>query len=83
MRLVFFVQPYKAKGSKLVGQASLGFAHADQALAEAARLAPWRAGVVVFRQEVDGEGVQRGRPATLAIHGYVPQGWTAAERIAA
>ena len=44
MRFGFFVQPYKAKGAKLVGPPSLGFAHADQALAEAARLAPWQAG---------------------------------------
>ena len=79
----YFVQAYKAKGPRLVGQPTEGFGFADEALAVARRLARWRAGIVVFRQEVDGDGVQRGRPAVLTIHGNVPEGWIAAERAAA
>ncbi|WP_237477697.1 hypothetical protein [Lichenibacterium dinghuense] len=79
----YFVQTYKARGARLVGQPTEGYGFADEALAAARRLARWRAGIVVFLQEVDDEGVQRGRPAVLAIHGQVPEGWLAAERAAA
>ena len=83
MSVGYFVQAYKAKGLRLVGQPTEGFSFVDEAMAAARRLARWRAGIVVFRQEVDGDGVQRGRPAVLAVHGTVPEGWLAAERIAA
>ena len=66
----------------LVGQASIAFAHPDQALADGARLAPWRAGVVVLRQEVD-DGMPLGKPIVMALHGRVPDEWLAADRIAA
>ena len=79
----YFVQAYKAKGIRLVGQATEGFGYADEALSAARRLSRWRAGIVVFRQEVDDEGFQRGRPAVLAVHGRVPADWLAAERAAA
>ncbi len=79
----FFVQAYKAKGARLIGQPTEGFGFFDEALTAARRLSRWRVGIVVFQQEVDGDGVQRGRPAVLAIHGQVPDGWLAAERVAA
>ena len=79
----YFVQAYKAKGTRLVGQASEGYGYADEALAAAERLARWRGGVVVFRQEIGDDGLQRGRPAVLTVHGNVPDGWLAVERVAA
>ncbi len=79
----YFVQAYKSKGARLVGQPTDSYGFVDEALTAARRLACWRAGIVVFRQEVDDDGVQRGRPAVLAVHGTVPGGWRAAERIAA
>ena len=83
MSLLFVVQAYKAKGSRLVGQASTAFEDPDDALAEGAHLARWRAGVVVLRQDVDDDGMRRGRPIVLAIHGQVPEGWFDNERAAA
>ena len=79
----YFVQPYKAKGARLVGQATEAYGYADEALSAAERLARWRAGIVVFRQEIDDAGFQRGRPAVLAVHGRVPTGWLATDRVAA
>ena len=79
----YFVQAYKAKGTRLVGQPTEGFGLADEALAAARRLARWRAGTVVFRQDVGDDGIQRGRPAVLAVHGRVPDGWLTADRAAA
>ena len=79
----YFVQAYKAKGNRLVGQPTEGFGFADEALAAARRLARWRAGIVVFRQEVEDGGIQRGRPAVLAVHGRVPDDWLTADRVAA
>lgn len=83
MRAAFFVQAYKAKGPRLVGQPTEPYGDADEALAAGGRLARWRVGVVVFRQEVDAEGAQRGLPAVLAVHGQVPDGWRARDRVAA
>ena len=83
MRAVYFVQAYKAKGTRLVGQPTERFGFVDEALAAARHLGRWRVGIAVFRQDVDDEGVQVGRPAVLAIHGQVPGGWLAAERIVA
>ncbi len=79
----YFVQAYKAKGARLVGQPTEGFGFVDEALTAARRLARWRAGIVVFRQDVDDYGIQRGRPAVLAVHGTVPDGWQAAEKAVA
>lgn len=79
----YFLQAYKAKGTRLVGQPTESFGFADEALAVARRLARWRAGIVVFRQEVGDGGIQRGRPAVLAVHGQVPNGWLASERAVA
>ncbi len=79
----YFVQAYKSKGARLVGQPTEGYDFVDEARAAAKRMAPWRAGIVVFRQEVDDAGVQRGRPAVLAVHVTVPEGWLAAEKAAA
>ena len=79
----YFLQAYKAKGARLVGQASEGYDYADEALKAAKRLARWRAGIVVLRREIDDEGIPCGLPAVLAIHGTVPEGWLSAERAAA
>ncbi len=83
MSAAYFVQAYKAKGRRLLGQPTERFGFVDEALATAGRLARWRAGIVVFRQDVDDDGVQRGRPVVLAVHGTVPMGWTVAEMAAA
>ena len=80
---IYFVQAYKAKGTRLVGQASESYRHADKALTAAKRLARWRAGIVVLMREVDDDGIPRGIPAVLAIHGMVPEGWLVAERAVA
>jgi hypothetical protein len=74
MGTAYFIQAYKAKGSWLVGQPTEGFGFVDEALNAGRRLARWRAGIVVFRQEVGDDGIQRGRPAVLAVHGTVPDG---------
>ena len=79
----YFVQAYKAKGNRLVGQPTEGFGYVDEALTAARKLARWRAGIVVFRQEVGDDGLQRGRPAVLAVHGQVPDGWLSAEKAVA
>ena len=79
----YFVQAYKAKGVRVVGQPTEGFGFADEALTAARRLARWRTGIVVFRQEVDDDGIQRGRPTVIAVHGQVPDGWLAAKRVVA
>ena len=79
----YFVQAYKAKGNRLVGQPTESFSFADEALDAAKRLARWRAGIVVLRQDVDEAGIQHGRPAVLAIHGQVPEGWLTAEQAVA
>ena len=83
MSAAYFVQAYKAKGTRLVGQAAESYGYADEAMTAAKRLARWRAGIVVLRREVDDEGIPRGLPAVLAIHGTVPEGWLVAERVAA
>ncbi len=83
MSAAYFVQAYKAKGTRLVGQPTEGFGFADKAMTAARRLARWRAGVVMFRQAVDENGIQHGRPAVLAVHGQVPQGWLTAEKAVA
>ncbi|RYC30230.1 hypothetical protein D3273_19860 [Lichenibacterium minor] len=83
MSACYFVQAYKAKGSRLIGQASESYGYADEALAAAKRLARWRAGIVVLQRELDDEGIPRGLPRVLAIHGQVPQGWDEAERAVA
>ena len=79
----YFVQAYKAKGARLVGQPTEVYGFVDEALAAARHLARWRAGIVVFRQSVDDDGIQRGRPAVLAVHGTVPDGWLAAKQAVA
>ncbi len=43
----YFVQAYKAKSARLVGQPTEGFGFVDEALAAARHLARWRAGIVV------------------------------------
>lgn len=83
MDAAFFVQAYKAKGPRLVGQPTERFGYADEALAAAARLRRWRAGLVVFRQSLDAAGLQKGLPAVMAIHGHVPGEWLTAARDAA
>lgn len=79
----YFLQAYKAKGERLVGQPTERHGFVDEALSAGARLARWRAGVVVFRQAVDERGIQCGPPSVLAVHGRVPDGWLPAKRGAA
>ncbi len=83
MTAAYFIQAYKAKGPRLVGQPTERFGFVDEALVAAGRLARWRAGIVVFRQDVDDDGIQRGSPAVLAVHGQVPDGWLTAEKAVA
>lgn len=80
MGAAYFVQAYKAKGTRLLGQPTERFGFVDEALSSAKRLHRWRAGIVVFRQEVGDDGLQRGHPTVLTVYGTVPDGWLAAER---
>ena len=38
MRTIYYVQIYTVKGTRMIGCPAMGFAYADQALAEAQRL---------------------------------------------
>jgi hypothetical protein len=73
---VFIIQPYAAKPHRLVPQPAQLFDDEACARRAASRLARFRAGVVVLSQTVDPLTARRGRPATLAIHGRVPEAWT-------
>ena len=78
-----FVQADRAEGARLVELPTEGFGFGFDALVAAHRLARCRPGVVVFRQDVGDDGVQHERPAVLAVYGQVPDGWLAADRVAA
>lgn len=75
---VFIVQPYVAKPHRLVAQPAQLFSGEAEAKRAGARLARYRAGVVVMAQAVDRSGPAGRRPQVLATHGRVPEGWTGA-----
>jgi hypothetical protein len=74
--LVFIVQPYVAKPHRLVAQPARVFTEEAAAKRAGARMARFRAGVVVLAQSADAMGASRKRPHVLAIHGRIPEGWT-------
>jgi hypothetical protein len=76
---VFIVQPYVAKPHRLVAQPAQLFSGEAEAKRAGARLARYRAGVVVMAQVVDRTSPARGRPHVLATHGQVPEGWKLAK----
>lgn len=73
---VYIVQPYVAKPHRLVPQPAQAFEDEGSARRAAGRLARFRAGVLVLSQAIDPFTAQKGVPATLAIYGQVPEGWT-------
>lgn len=76
MRTAFFVQPYIVRRHKLMASGALAFDTRADAIAAGARLARFRAGIVVLSQMVDAATGKLGRPEILATHGRVPAGWT-------
>lgn len=72
---LFIVQPYRSKPHRLVALPAQVFDDESDARRAARSLARFRAGIVVLSQTVDPATAQKGRPATLAIHGQVPEGW--------
>ena len=77
--LIFIVQPYVAKPHRLVAQPAQLFAAEAEAKRAGARLARYKAGVVVMAQAVDRRSAAPKRPHVLATHGHVPDGWTTAK----
>ena len=76
-QLIYIVQPYVVKPHRLVAQPAQVFEDETAARRAGGRLSRFRAGVVVLAQAVDPVTRAKGRPHPLAIHGRVPEGWTA------
>ncbi|WP_131113724.1 hypothetical protein [Lichenihabitans psoromatis] len=72
---LFIVQPYRAMPHRLIALAAQVYADETSARRAGNRLARFRTGVVVLSQAVDVEAARRSVPATLAIHGQVPEEW--------
>jgi hypothetical protein len=72
---LFIVQPYQAKPHRLVPLSAQVFDDEGSARRAGSRLARFRAGVVVLSQTVDAATARKDLPATLAIHGEVPDAW--------
>ena len=74
---LFIVQPYRAKPHRLVPLPAQLFDDERSARQAGARLARFRSGIVVLSQTIDHATAGKGRPTALAIHGQVPDSWTA------
>lgn len=74
MTTAYLVQGFKLKGTKLVADPVKPCKTEEAALATAERLAPMRAGVVAFSQEVDIETDTYDRPLVLREIGQLPPG---------
>ncbi len=79
---IFVVQPYQAKPHRLIALPAQVFDDEAAARRAGGRLARFRAGVVVLSQTIDHATSVRGKPAPLAIHGKVPDGWKSLSRAA-
>ena len=74
MATMYLVQAFKLSGKKLVADPVQQSKTADKAIATAERLAPSRAGVIAFSQEVDIETDTYDEPRVLLRIGTLPPG---------
>jgi len=74
MATMYLVQAFKQIGNKLVADPVQTSKTAEKAVATAERLAPMRAGVIAFSQEVDLETDAYDEPRVLLKLGSVPPG---------
>ena len=74
MPTMYLVQAFKLSGKKLVADPVPQSKTAETAIATAERLAPSRAGVIAFSQEVDVETDTYDEPRVLLRIGSLPPG---------
>ena len=74
MPTAYLVQAFTQKGAKLIADVVKPCKTAESAIATAERLAPMRAGVVAFSQEVDIETDTYDTPRVLLEIGKLPPG---------
>ena len=74
MATMYLVQAFKQVGRKLVADPVQTTKTAEKAMATAERLAPTRAGVIAFSQEVDVEADSYGEPRILLKLGDLSPG---------
>ena len=74
MATMYLVQAFKLSGKKLVADPVQQAKTAEKAMATAERLAPSRAGVIAFSQEVDIETDTYDEPRVLLRIGTLPPG---------
>jgi ribosomal protein S7 len=74
MATMYLVQAFKQIGKKLVADPVQISKTAEKAVAAAERLAPMRAGVIAFSQEVDIETDAYDEPRVLLKLGTLPPG---------
>ena len=74
MATMYLVQAFKLSGKKLIADPVQQSKSADKAMATAERLAPSRAGVIAFSQEVDVETDTYDEPRVLLRIGTLPPG---------
>jgi ribosomal protein S7 len=74
MATMYLVQAFKQIGKKLVADPVQISKTAEKAVAAAQRLAPMRAGVIAFSQEVDIETDAYDEPRVLVKMGTLPPG---------
>ena len=74
MPTAYLVQAFTQKGAKLIADAVKPCKTAESAIATAERLAPMRAGVVAFSQDVDIETDTYDTPRVLLEIGKLPPG---------
>ncbi len=74
MATMYLVQAFKLSGKKLVADPVQQAKTSEKAMATAERLAPSRAGVIAFSQEVDIETDTYDEPRVLLRIGSLPPG---------
>lgn len=74
MATMYLVQAFKLSGKKLIADPVQQSKSAEKAMATAERLAPSRAGVIAFSQEVDIETDAYDEPRVLLRIGTLPPG---------
>jgi hypothetical protein len=74
MATMYLVQAFKQVGKKLVADPVIVSKGSDKAIATAERLAPMRAGVLAFSQDVDVETDTYDEPRVLLRIGTLPPG---------
>lgn len=74
MATMYLVQAFKLSGKKLTADPVLQVKTQEKAIATAERLAPTRAGVIAFSQEVDVETDTYDEPQVFLRLGSLPPG---------